>query len=183
MDQVCRRCEINLQTGKPATIECRAPSRQTASSPLQALGPVGPAAEKARAVINSLIEKAAPRKTAEAAPRPAEAAAKETKPAPAVPGGKLAAALYAKLRPDKGVTTLQCPHCAGKMEIKKERPYSRAGPIALMAAAAVLAAAGLFVPVLFITSAMAAAAGTVYMRMGKTYWRCDSCGFTVKRTE
>ncbi len=77
--------------------------------------------------------------------------------------------------------SIRCVQCGGAMEVQRSMPYSRAWPFALLGLGAVLAVAGLWIWTLFIPAAAAAVLGVVYMRVGKTYWKCDYCGYVIPR--
>jgi hypothetical protein len=67
------------------------------------------------------------------------------------------------------------------MSVVRTAPYSRAWSPVLMATGSALIAAGLFFHLLLITGALAVVMGIVYLRVGRTYWRCDTCGFVLPR--
>jgi hypothetical protein len=67
------------------------------------------------------------------------------------------------------------------MSINREVPFSPAAAVALIILAAVLALAGFKFHLLWITAPLALAAGIIYLRIGRTFWKCASCGFTIPR--
>jgi hypothetical protein len=175
-DEVCRRCEIDLRTGEPRS--------RAACVMLTAQAPG--AIERLRGLklkVPARIRTAPP---PEASGDQAVPAAVKPKPKSGViaamrrPQAGLLARL--KFRRRTEVKNLTCVQCSGLMEIDRQAPFSPAAPVGLLVLAGVLFVAGFKFHLLFITAIPAAILGLIYLRVGKTSWKCHSCGFTIPRT-
>lgn len=67
------------------------------------------------------------------------------------------------------------------MAVKRTAPFSKKGPALLLVMGAGLIVAGFFFHLLIITGVLAVIAGLLYFRVGRTFWRCDVCGFIIPR--
>ena len=174
-DEVCRRCEIDLKTGEArARASCVVLTAQApgAIERLRGLRVRVPARPRP-AVPEDQAEKSSP---AAAKPKPKSGVIAAMRR----PQAGLLARL--KLRRRSEVKELTCLQCSGLMEINRQAPFSQAAPVGLLALAAVLFAAGFKFHLLFITAIPAAILGLIYLRVGKTSWKCHSCGFTIPRS-
>ncbi len=183
VDQACRRCEIDLRTGEASP---RAGLRVET-------GPSRSALEKIKGRIESRKQAPEPEEPEKPGKREKERAetrerhAEHETPAEerqdsARTERKTALASMFVLPGAEKKKQIPCIHCEGTMTIRRSAPFSKAWPFALFGLAAALAAAAFFFPLLWIPAVLAAAAGLLYTRAGKTYWRCQSCGFIIKRS-
>lgn len=195
LEEVCRRCEIDLRSEEPRP-RSRAPSAPVAVK-------VSPFARiKEQIADKTRARRASPAPTAAPAPEAGPAAAsaeKKTKTEPAAAASvatpKPAVAVFSlakrkkfqlrellkKARPIPGLRQLNCVQCGGVMLIARARPYSRSEPIALLVLGGVLMVLGIFLPWLLVPALIGMAAGALYLRLGKTFWKCGACGFVVPR--
>lgn len=187
-DLVCRRCEIDLATGQPAPRSFTPPPAETASADWRQLlkkfktsgwgVKLRPGGVAASQPTTRETKKTTVRPTAPPVP-------------PSIPGmvvavsfgkkGRLTGLIKSLRRPQ--LRELTCIQCGGRMLISRARPYSRGGPAALLILAVVLAAVGFVFPLLFITAGLGVASGIVYLRLGRTFWKCAACGFVVPRAK
>ncbi|MFO8058098.1 MAG: hypothetical protein R6V10_12445 [bacterium] len=172
--QVCRRCEIDLQTGEPrsrADSYLEVAGRSTGTTPI----------EKKKSRLKRK-EKAETRE-------PAESSSEETSESRS-PAEKQGASVQrgrdlTRLLPGGSGSQAQvsCIQCTSFMEVKKEFPYSRVYPLLFLALGLVLAVAGLFVRLLFLPALAAVLAGLAYLGVGRSYWLCPSCGYSIERED
>jgi hypothetical protein len=187
-DQVCRRCEIDLKTGERAA---RA-SMSAAAGDSTALGRLR---RRAISAAGTRAGQILLRRGEEPKKRPAEKIEGAQPLDAGEPGPRRKLEVFTvtvrkkagglkilgRLAGKSGVASISCIQCTSPMSVVRTAPYSRAWPPVLMAAGSALIAAGLFFHLLLITGALAVVAGMAYLRVGRTYWRCESCGFVIPR--
>ncbi len=181
-DQVCRRCQVDLKTGEPRPIQVSIPQDQ--ASALNRMKARLRLPKSPAAIITRKAKKPGKKKNAAEAVQEKGETSSETFIAPRKKKKKktkMPAPLLSLFSGRKGVSEIPCAQCGADMMIARTRPYSMSGPVALLALGAALLAAGVLFHLLFISSGIALAAGAFYLRAGRTFWKCPSCGFTVSR--
>jgi len=177
LEQVCRRCEIDMKTGErrartEAYAGAKARTGGTRLRKVPARDPGGPAAAESVPETRE-SRRREPRKSAGQAEAPAT-----RKP------GKPGLGSFIIQSPAKGeISSLSCLQCEGDMEIKIKAPFSRSWPVILIVVGVMVFFAGLAAKsyLAWIMTAASVAAGIFYLRVGKTYWKCDSCGHVINR--
>ena len=180
-EEVCRRCEVDLRTGQPRS---RAHCSAAAAAPPSLVAKV----KGYRARMPSLPRRTRETKGGEA---PSSATARPVTAAGAKPkAGIIAMARkprdgllgrLKKYRKQNGVKQLTCLQCSGPMTLNRKAPFSAGAPIALLILAGVLLVAGIKFHLLFLPAPLALGLGIFYLRIGRTSWKCASCGFTIPR--
>ena len=182
LEQVCRRCEIDLRTGEPrmraaATIDTHpaapTPLKRLAErikSPLPARPAAPPAADAAPAHHAPAKDQHAPARN-----RPAAFVAYAMSKKTGLPG------VLGRFRLEPAIKNINCVQCSSEMALARTAPFSRSGPIALIALGAALLIAGIFFRPLIITGIAAVTLAVVFLRVGRTFWKCPNCGLTIPR--
>ncbi|HUT54864.1 MAG TPA: hypothetical protein VM658_15845 [bacterium] len=187
LDQVCRRCEIDLRTGEPRmrsaepiATRLNAPSslkrlRERIKSPRPGRPAPVPGAPSTEAAPPPHHGHPAKEQHAPARTKPAAFVAYAMSKRPGISG------VLSRLGRGPAVKSINCVQCNAEMDITRTAPFSRSGPIALIVLGAGLLIAGIFFRLLIITGAAAAALAVIYLRVGRTSWKCPTCGFTIPR--
>jgi hypothetical protein len=187
LEQVCRRCEIDLRTGEPRSrVQAVAPSAKSTASSLRRLRDRIKAPAKTLKSAGETAEAQVQEKKARVLPGP-EPHSVEAK---SKPSAFVAYAMSKKtglpsfldrFRKKRGTTSITCVQCSGRMAIQRTAPFSRSGPIALLCLGGALIIAGFFFRLLLITGSLSLVLGLVYLRVGHTSWKCSDCGFIIPR--
>ncbi len=175
--QVCRRCEINLQTGEPMP---------RASSPLEAAdkrsgiktperGKTGKSKQEKTPQPEKPEERQPPDEPAERRHSGPERESTEKKSkrdlARYFPGGTGSQA------------RVSCIQCTAFMQVRKDYPYRSSYPLVFMVLGLVLAVAGIFIHLLLLPALAAVLAGMAYVGYGGSYWLCPQCGYRIDRQD
>jgi hypothetical protein len=180
LEQVCRRCEIDLRTGEP---------RVRAAAPLQTTLNAPSSLRRLRQRLKPITRPPAPpQPAAPDAPAPGRdphAAPAKTKPAAfvayAMSKKSSLPGVLRRFKLEPAVKSITCVQCSNEMAIARTAPFPRSGPIALIVLGAGLLIAGIFFRLLLITGAASLALAVFYLRAGRTSWKCPSCGLTIPR--
>ncbi len=170
-EPVCRRCEIDMKTGERGSRAHQAPAAATPSM----LSKIKGAVPKPAQATEPMPEKTTPAKSS---------AKPETSVVTMIGKRKNSLADRLKGRGAKNLTTaIDCVQCSSPMAINRKAPFAKTGPLALLALGAALLVIGLIAKayLLLLTAVIAAALAFMYLRIGRTFWKCNACGFTIPR--
>lgn len=193
MDKVCRRCEIDLKTGEHRPRVEGYMAQPEATSILERFRgrlktKSGPKVKVEKAARPAQTRTEDLQKGVEAA-RPVEASAPVAEDAKTgaslvdivrEKGFRLSDAIQSGLKGSQ-MDQINCVQCSSSMFIGRSLPFSKSSPVALLVMGGGLVITGFFSHLLWITAFVALALGIIYLRLGSTFWKCDSCGFSIPR--
>ncbi len=179
--QVCRRCEIDMQTGETRlrAVSLLKTAKKTA---IKATPRKKTAEKKPGKTDHEETPEEAPPETAEAPEKQDKQKRKTGKETAEKASGR--DVLEVLLPSGSGSRApVSCIQCTTLMEVHKDHQYSRTYPLLFLALGLLLAVAGLFLNLLLLPALAAVLAGLAYLGHGGSYWLCPQCGFRIERQD